>query len=651
VTFRLGKHLRLLSVAAALLIGAAAPAFACADFAKAPSSRWTVERVDGRAWLITPCGERFFSLGVNVINPSARDPSMRRDPESQAPVDEKLAAWIAEARGRVTAWGFNSAGGWSLTPDLLKMPEVVNLELGRNSKFHWFDPFDPAMPGIMNAKARELVTPYRDSPYRIGYFSDNEVGWWSGALFSFYAMKPASNYTKQRWVQMLRDDYRGDWRRFTADFVPPEGVRSWNDLLAADEITRLKPGGRGIVEVRRWTGLIAGHYYQLSRDAIRAADPGALFLGDRLPIYYDPAAVRAEAPYIDLVSTNYNVDSPEGWIAPYYFAGLRALSGGKPMLITEWFYAARENRTGNVNNGHLMTVGTQVERAEGAAAATVNYAALPDVVGMHWFQYYDDPKGGRADGEDYDFGLTDITGEPYDGLVTALAAANRAAPEVHATAAPASAERQPLLPRAVIDPTHASFIDWPKPQSLLPPMIASPREVPFGEAYLSWSPSGLALGSIGQDYYDIGLLAYDGAFPLGEAYRIELAVDAGAGPRHFTYYFIPPRTKVKDHPPMAPKLCIGTPAEHSATDCTEVPGAQAIYFGADQPRIAAEALIPWSALGLSGPPAAGMLKAEISSTAWHRARWMSLSGLSPSEGAKHPERWMEMRLGGMNTAY
>ena len=53
----------------------------------------------------------------------------------------------------------------------------------------------------MNALARELVAPYRGSPYRIGYFSDNEVGWWAGALFVFYSAKPADSFTKQRWVE------------------------------------------------------------------------------------------------------------------------------------------------------------------------------------------------------------------------------------------------------------------------------------------------------------------------------------------------------------------------------------------------------------------------------------------------------------------
>ena len=185
----------------------------------------------------------------------------------------------------------------------------------------------------MNALARELVAPYRDSPYRIGYFSDNEVGWWAGALFVFYSSKPATSATKQRWVELLRRHYGGDWWRFTADFVPPAGVASWDQLLATTQSTRMKPGGAGIQVVREWTGIVAEHYYALAERAIRAADPEALFFGDRLPIYYDPAAVRAMAPHVDAIAINYNVDSADGWIAHYFFDGLRKLSGGKPVLV------------------------------------------------------------------------------------------------------------------------------------------------------------------------------------------------------------------------------------------------------------------------------------------------------------------------------
>jgi hypothetical protein len=365
-----------------------------------------------------------------------------------------------------------------------------------------------------------------------------------------------------------------------------------------------------------------------------------------LPIYYDPAAVRAMAPHVDAIAINYNVDSADGWIADYFFDGVRKLSGGKPELVTEWFFAARENRTGNRNNGHLMTVATQDERAAGAAAAIANFAAIPELVGAHWFMYYDHPKGGRPDGEDYDFGLVDINDQPYERLTEALAAGNRRALQIHAVAVrPPPKNRMFVLPHAAISVNDHSLSDWPKPASLLPRLTASPGAVEFGEAYLSWSERGLALATIGQDYFDIDLLAYDGAFPLIDAYRVELGVDVDAGPRRFTLFFIPPRNKVHDHPPMSAMLCAGEAQIVIKEGCTEIGGAEAVYFGADQPRITAEMVIPWSALGIAAPMPGTQLRAEVAITSWDRDRWMSLSGRAPDATMKDPERWPAMRLG------
>jgi hypothetical protein len=638
----------LIAIAAAFSISAGS-AFACADFAAAPSTRWSLTQENGVSWLVTPCGERFFSLGVNVLDGGRFEHEKVGKAyagyswEAFAPT---LPDWAAETRRRLFSWGFNSAGGWALPPQVLRLPTVINLELGRLARFHWFDPFAPETETRMKALARDVIAAYRDTPYRIGYFSDNEVGWWAGALFIFYSSKPADSITKQRWVELLRRRYGGDWSRFTADFLPPAGVDTWDQLLIATQSTRMKPGGAGIHVVREWTGIVAEHYYALAERAIRAADPDALFFGDRLPIYYDPAAVRAMAAHVDAIAINYNVDSSDGWIADYFFDGLRKLSGGKPVLLSEWFFAASENRTGNRNNGHLMTVATQEERAIGAAAATSNLAAIPEIVGIHWFQHYDHPKGGRTDGEDYDFGLVDIKDRPYERLVSALAAANRRAPEIHATAAaPGSPENMFAIPHAAISTRDHSLSDWPKPLSLLPRLTPSPGTVEFGEVYLSWSERGLALATIGQDYFDIDLLAYDGAFPLTDAYRIELGVDVGAGPRRFTLFFIPPRTKVRAHPPMRAQLCTGAAPIAVAEGCAEVSGAEALYFGADQPRITAEMVVPWSALGITPPAPGALLRAEVAITSWDRERWMSLSGLAPDAAMDRPEAWRVMRFG------
>lgn len=623
------------------------PGWSC-DLASAASTRWSTLRSGGISWLVSPCGERFFSVGVNVVDGGASGAALTRPHYHWAETAPDLDSWIAATRERLSQWGFNSVGAWSLAPDRLKLPTVINLELGRLARFHWFDPFDPATADRMREEARKLTAPYRASSYRLGYFSDNEVGWWGGALFVFYSARPASNYTKQRWVAELERRYGDDWARFTADFVPPPEVGSWDELRHSEKPTRLRPGGDGSAAVRHWTEVVAERYYALAREALHEADPDALFLGDRLPIYYDPMALKAEARHVDVIASNYNVDSPEGWIAPYYLDGMAALTGGKPVLISEWFFAARENRTGNRNNGHLMTVETQAQRAAGAAAAASAFAARPEIVGLHWFQYYDYPVGGRADAEDYNFGLVDIHDQPYRPLVDTLAVVDSQLAAEHARGAPIL--RQTLdeftVPQAAIDPDKPSLIDWPKPESLLPKLQAAPGEVAFGEVYLSWSPAGLAFATIGQDYYDIDLLAYAGEFPLSEAYRVELDVDGGAGPKRFTLYFIPPRTKVRDHPPMAARLCAGAPAEHQATSCPGVQGGRALYFGADQPRIAAQALLPWAALGLDGPPRDRRVRVEVAASAWFRSRWMSLSGRPPVEASAHPERWASIALGG-----
>src|SRR2546425_1043950 len=455
----------------------------------------------------------------------------------------RFDAWLASTRARTATWGFNTAGASSLPPDVLALPVIPDLELGRTARFHWVDPFDPATEERMRAAARRLVAPYKGSPFRIGYFSDNEVGWWDGALFAFYLEQAATNHTKQRLVALLREVYGDDWDRFARDFVPPSGVASFADLLAREGGTpHLRPGGDGIQVVGRWTGMVAERYYRLVHDALRAADPDALVFGDRLPIYYDPAAVRAMAPWVDAIATNYNVDSPDGWIARYYFDGLRALSGGKPVLVSEWFFAANENRTGNRNNGHLMTVATQAERARGAAAAAARFAREPGVVGAHWFQYYDHPRGGRDDGGDYDFGLVGGGDPPYGQLVTALGRVNARLAAFHRAARVVSLRPRAELPEAPIDPRDRSLAEWPKERALVALRAPAP-EVPFGDLYVAWSREGLSLAAIAMDYYAPELLPADQELPLDECFHVDWGIDAGHGPRRFALYVIPPRVR------------------------------------------------------------------------------------------------------------
>jgi hypothetical protein len=620
-------------------------ASACTDLALAPHAKWQTVVHEGVQWLVTPCGERFFSVGVNALEGGYPKRFLDgRIAYHWGTFYPDLEAWAQIARQRLLDWGFNTAGGWSLHPLMFPSPTTPYLELGRSSRFHWYDPLHPSTAERMRALARRLVAPYKGNPYRIGYFTDNEVGWWNGALFIYYLQQPATNHTKQRLLALLRDHYGDDWGRFTRDFVPPPGIASFQHLLHnKGSSPQLRPGGEGIRVIRQWTGVIAGHYYRLAHDAIREADPDALILGDRLPIYYDPVAVRAMVPYVDVISTNYNVDSSDGWIARYFFDGLRQLAPDKPVLISEWFFAADENRSGNRNKGHLMTVRTQAERARGAMAAAARFAREPQIVGTHWFQYYDHPKGGRDDGEDYNFGLVDIEDRPYEELVDAFSRVNPRLGEMHRQTQPSrppAPEAKPEIPEADIDARDHSLAEWPKERALVPRLVAPAPEVVFGDFYLAWNATGLHLAMIGMDYYDPDLLAYEDEFPLEEAFRVDWGVDAGAGPRRLALYVIPPRVfPASGTPMMQARLC-----HTGATPCQPVPGAVTTYFGSDQPRITVEVSLPWQALGVAGPPPRE-LRAELAATAWHRSRWMSWSGLPPGVAMQDPARWHGVGLG------
>jgi hypothetical protein len=617
---------------------------ACRDFALAPDSRWGTLVQAGVHWLVTPCGERFFSIGVNVLDGGYPTRLLKgRVAYHWGTFYPDLEAWGQLARVRVSRWGFNTAGGWSLHPGMLHLPVTPYLELGRTARFHWYDPLHPATEERMRAAARSMVAPYRHNPFRIGYFTDNEVGWWNGPLFTYYLKQPATNHTKQHLIAFLRHYYSDDWERFTRDFVPPPGIASFQHLLHnKGTYAQLRPGSTGIQVVRQWTGVVAGHYYRLAHDAIRAADPEALILGDRLPIYYDPIAVQAMRPYVDVISTNYNVDSPDGWLARYFFDGLRRLAGDKPVLISEWFFAAHENRSGNRNNGHLMTVSTQAERVRGARKAAARFAREPQVVGMHWFQYYDHPQGGRTDGEDYNFGLVDTNDRPYEELVEALSQVHLRTADMHQQARPARYHATtPLhVPNAAIDAGDRSLAEWPKDQALITPLVASEPAIVFGDLYVAWDAKGLHLAVIAMDYYDPDLLAYEGEFPREEAFHIDWGVDAGAGPQHFALYIVPPMLSTDlINTTMRSVLCR---VEHGA--CLQVPNATTTYFGSEQPRLTAEVSIPWQAIGLTAPPAQREVRMMLAATAWHRSRWMSWNGL-PQAVIQDAAHWPVVVLG------
>ena len=106
--------------------------------------------------LLTPCGDPFFSLGVNAIDGGA-SADEAANPERAYRWQRfagTRAEWAAGVRRRLLAWGFNTAGAWSVPPGEIGLPSTPELELGRTVQFVWTDPFDPALMPNCGARRR-----------------------------------------------------------------------------------------------------------------------------------------------------------------------------------------------------------------------------------------------------------------------------------------------------------------------------------------------------------------------------------------------------------------------------------------------------------------------------------------------------------------
>src|ERR1700730_8699152 len=134
ICFRLGGSLAIAVISFLLLT--AGSAASDGGPAPVPPSRWKLESRDGVSWLITPCGERFFSVGVNSLSDTS-SPPLRWSRERHS--------WLAASRAsnpgarcaarQVRAWGFNTVGA-SSSPNL-PLPSLPDLDLGWRASFHW----------------------------------------------------------------------------------------------------------------------------------------------------------------------------------------------------------------------------------------------------------------------------------------------------------------------------------------------------------------------------------------------------------------------------------------------------------------------------------------------------------------------------------
>lgn len=408
------------------------------------------EKVDGKWWLVDPEGSLFFSQGIDCVMEDQKTPVEERStwfaefpgkdpafvkftsrvrsimghyggriPECFSFMKANLLRkygpdWRKEsgeiAQRRMRSWGINTIGNWSEEScrAMHRTPYVDQFTCGgvrmiEGSGGYWGkfpDVFDSGFAEAMRCGMEAKQGNSAGDPWCIGFFSDNELSWGEETSLSLAVLKsPAGQPAKMTFVDELRAKY-GEIGILNAAWGTSHA--SWEELLASREAPERKRAGE---DLRNFTGRIAETYFRAARDAVKAVAPQQLYLGCRFAGVNGTVAA-ASSKYCDVVTYNIYRRS----VADFDFPG-----GDKPLLVGEFHFGALDR--GLFHPG-LVPTADQNERAKAYGDFVLGAARHPLFVGVHWFQWMDQPLTGRAlDGENYQIGFVDVADTPYSEMI------------------------------------------------------------------------------------------------------------------------------------------------------------------------------------------------------------------------------------------
>lgn len=404
------------------------------------------ERDRDRWWLVDPDGHPFYSIGVDCVRPnSVAETSGNEDlfadlPPRDGPYghlwggpgegektlfdamrhnlvralgERWFEQWTELCSRRLRSWGFNTVGNWS---DIrfcrfAGLPYVWQLRDFPTTEKTIFRGFPDVFSDEYVRNSRrfaEQLADFREDRGLVGYFLRNEPHWAFGDynLVERMLVQGGPSACRERFVEWLKELYGriGALNRAWGSDFPGFDVLAVRPL-PEDELA----SDAARADLKAFNRMMIDRYVRIPSEECKKVDPNHLNLGVRYAwIAHDDLLAGADA--FDVFSINGYRDQPQADVIARC-----AEAAGAPVLIGEFHTGALDR---GLPDGGLRVVHTQQDRADCYRYYVEQGAAIPELVGAHYFQWNDQHAVGRHDGENWQIGVVDICQQPYEEFVS-----------------------------------------------------------------------------------------------------------------------------------------------------------------------------------------------------------------------------------------
>lgn len=407
-----------------------------------PSGYFRTQFDGSRWWFVDPDGYALFSTGMDCIGPACpmritgMEHLIPQLPDREGSYKEAWSQggrefsfeianlitafgeqwrsdWEVLTDYRLRQWGFNTIGNWS-NDQLIRESELpyvyplVNFPTTKQTIFRDFpDVFSLEYERNAERFAKQLV-PLREDPRMVGYFMRNEPHWAFVDrldLTGLMLKSPVCYASKKAFIQWLREKYRTVEQLNAAWESTYEAFES---LYEASNVMEASITLGRKLDYSHFNRIMIRRYVEVPARLCKQTDPNHLNLGMRYA-WVGSDDVLEGCEWFDVFSLNCYQFSPDREQIAYISGRLN-----KPVMIGEYHFGAADR--GMLAYG-IRAVATQEERGGAYRYYVEQGATIPELIGVHYFQWNDQPVLGRYDGENYQIGMVDVCNQPYKPFV------------------------------------------------------------------------------------------------------------------------------------------------------------------------------------------------------------------------------------------